>query len=122
MGRAVVASTILSAGYFLLRANRLVGLKPGRYAKSVLWPGIVPYIVAAFFAPAAYWALGHLNRWAAAGCIAGIGAVYSLGLLFVIHRFVFEAGERLWFEAVLAQKLNRFRGLRTPPLAAPRVS
>jgi len=107
---AVVASTVVSAAIFLRRANRLLGVSPLRYWKSVLFPGFVPYLVATPFAFPAYYALAHFNRWITAGCVAVLGAIYSLVLLWVINRFVLETGERLWFHAVISQRLGKLRG------------
>ena len=54
--------------------------------------------------------LAHFNRWITAGCVAVLGAIYSLVLLWVINRFVLETGERLWFHAVISQRLGKLRG------------
>jgi hypothetical protein len=70
----------------------------------------VPYLVAAPFAIPAYYVLAHANRWITAGCVAAIGAIYSLVMLFVINRFILESGERLWFRAVIGSKLGKMRG------------
>jgi O-antigen/teichoic acid export membrane protein len=107
---AVVACTVISAAYFIRRANRLVDISPGQYWKSVVFPGIVPYLVAAPFAAPAYYALAHGSRWVTAACVAGIGAVYSLVLFWIIDRFVLESGERLWFRAILSSRLGKLRG------------
>jgi hypothetical protein len=113
---AVVVSTVFSAMIFLRRANRLMGVSPLLYAKSVLGPGLVPYLVAAPFAPAAFYAASHFNRWTTAGCVAGLGLVYSIVLIWVIARLVLEPGERLWFLAIFASRLARFRRGRTANL------
>jgi O-antigen/teichoic acid export membrane protein len=107
---AVVASTVISAAYFLRHANRLLDVSPGQYWKSVVWPGIVPYLVAAPFAIPAYYALAHANRWITAGCVAALGAIYSVAMLYVINRFILESGERLWFRAVIGSRLGKMRG------------
>ena len=108
IGTAVVASTVVSAAYFLWHANRLLHVSLAQYWKSVIWPGVVPYLIAAPLAPLAVFAAAHMSRWAAAGCIAALGAVYSAALLFVVDRYVWEKGERLWFHAIIASKLGRF--------------
>jgi O-antigen/teichoic acid export membrane protein len=106
---AVVASTVISAAYFIRRANRLVDVSPRQYWKSVIFPGVVPYLVAAPFSAPAFYILAHAERLVTAGCVAAIGAIYSLVLVFVIDRFVLDSGERLWFRAVISARLGKFR-------------
>jgi O-antigen/teichoic acid export membrane protein len=107
---AVVVSTVAAAAFFLQHANRLLHIPTSQYLKTVTWPGLVPYFVAAPFGPLAYYALAHANRWVTAGAVASLALVYSILLIWVIDRFVFEAGERLWFRAVISQRLAKLRG------------
>jgi O-antigen/teichoic acid export membrane protein len=108
IGTAVASSTVLAAACFLIHANHLLKVSGGSYWKSVVFPGLVPYAMAALFAAPAYFVAGHLNRWQAAACLAVLGFIYSLGLLFVIAKFVLETGERLWFKAILQTRVRRF--------------
>ncbi len=108
IGTAVAASTIIAAAYFVWHANRLLSVRLAQYTRSVLVPGLVPYLVAAPFAAPAAWAATHATRWTAAGYLAVIGVLYSLALLFVVNRFVLETGERYWFHGIIASKLGRF--------------
>jgi len=104
---AVAISTLISAGYFLLHANRLLKISVGEYWKQVFGPGMVPYLVAAPFALPAAYVVAHNGRWASAGWIAGIGAVYSIALLVVVDMLVFAKPERLWFHAMVSNKLAK---------------
>jgi O-antigen/teichoic acid export membrane protein len=108
IGTAVAGSTVAAAIYFVLHANRLMEISFSRYLRSVLLPGAVPYAVAALFTAPALYVDAHLGRWPAAGALLGIAAVYSMALLAVIARVVLETGERLWFEAIVRQRLGRF--------------
>jgi O-antigen/teichoic acid export membrane protein len=108
IGTAVAASTVISAIYFLGHANRVLGIRAGTYIRSVVIPGIVPYLVATLFAWPAYYAIAHATRWVAAGCVAGLGLLYSLLLLGVIAGVILEPGERWWFQSVIQTKFGRF--------------
>ena len=108
IGTAVACSTVVSAAYFLWHSNRLLHVSLGQYWKSVIYPGIVPYLIALPLAWPVQFAVEHVNRWKGAGVVAAAGILYSLVLLFVVDRFVWETGERLWFHAILANRLSRF--------------
>jgi O-antigen/teichoic acid export membrane protein len=105
---AVCLSTLISASYFLWHANRLLLIPCREYFRDVIAPGLVPYVVAAPFGVLAAYAVAHAGRWTAAIWIAVIGVVYSLALLLVVDRFVWEAIERQWFHMLVAEKLRRF--------------
>ncbi len=107
IGAAVAGSTVVSAAYFLAHANRLLRIPAKEYWQRVVLPGLIPYAVAALFTPAAYYAASHTNRWVCAGVVSVLGALYSLLLLWIVARFVLDTGERLWFEAVIRNKLGR---------------
>jgi O-antigen/teichoic acid export membrane protein len=118
---AVAGSTVVSATYFLFHAHRLLLISFREYWKTVLAPGLVPYVVAAPFAfPAAY-AASHASRWVAAGWIAAIGILYSLLLLFIVDRFVWSAHEREWFHSMIGKKLGRFPLAPMPLAESPTV-
>jgi O-antigen/teichoic acid export membrane protein len=108
IGTAVAASTVLAAMFFVWHANRTLQVSWVVYAKSVFLPGLAPYLIAAPFAPPAAYLTAHLNRWVAAGAVAGLGVLYSLAVLFVVGRFVLETGERYWFQAMIQNKVARF--------------
>jgi len=108
IGTAVASSTVLAALYFVSHANRLMGVSASRYLKSVLLPGIYPYLPAALCAVPASLAVSHFSRWTAGGCLVALIVAYLLLLLIVVRSLVLETGERLWFEAVLRSKLERF--------------
>jgi O-antigen/teichoic acid export membrane protein len=108
IGTAVAASTVMAACWFVMHSNRLMEISPARYAKFVFLPGLVPYLVAALFTAPALYVDAHFSRWPAALALAAIGCVYSVLLLLVIARLVLERGERLWFEAIIRQRIGRF--------------
>jgi O-antigen/teichoic acid export membrane protein len=114
IGTAVAAATVISASVFLWHSNRLLGVTLPQYGRAVIVPGMVPYLVAIPFAPLAVLAATHTGRWAAAGCIAALGALYSLALLFVVDRLVLETGERYWFHDTIAARLSQFRISKVP--------
>ena len=110
---AVALSTLISATYFVVHANRKLQVSAIEYGKAVLLPGLVPYAVAAPFAIAGFYVVAHTSRWAAAGWIAGLGALYSIALLLVIDRWVWGGQERQWFHAMAWNKVSRFFPSRT---------
>ncbi len=67
---AVAASTLIAAGYFLSHANRILLISFREYWKTVISPGLVPYLVAAPFGIPAAYAASHASRWVAAGWIS----------------------------------------------------
>jgi O-antigen/teichoic acid export membrane protein len=104
---AVALSTLISAGYFLYHANRVLKISLHEYWKTVIAPGLVPYLVAAHFAIPGGYIVAHTGRWAAAGWLAGLGATYSLILLVVVDKFVWGATERQWFHSMALGKLAK---------------
>lgn len=109
IGTAVAVSTVLSAAYFIGRANRLMDVSTGTYLKSVFLPGAAPYTVAALFTAPAAFIVSQLSRWAAGGCLIVLLAAYGLLLLAVVNQFILEPGERMWFQAVVRAKLKSYR-------------
>lgn len=109
IGTAVPVATILAAIFFVFRANRLLGVSPGRYWKFVLWPGFTPYLLALCFTIPLGFAVNRSSRWEGAGWVLLAGILYTAILAFLVHRFVWERGERLWFEAIIRKGVNRLR-------------
>jgi O-antigen/teichoic acid export membrane protein len=106
LGSAVVAATILSAIGFIVHANRILDIPWRRYARFVLIPGTVPYVIGLLAAAPAWLLIPHLGRCRGAILIAAIGAVYAVALVWVADRVVLEADERAWFRAIIRQKLT----------------
>jgi len=104
---AVALSTLVSAGYFLYHAGRMLQISFVEYWKTVIAPGLVPYLVAAPFALPGAYVVAHAGRWASAGWLAALGAVYSLVLLLVVDKFVWGDSERHWFHSMAMAKLGR---------------
>ncbi len=102
---SVTTATVMAAVWFLRHANGLLNVSLGEYFKGVVWPGVVPYLIGLPFAWPVLMLTQRLNRWEGAGVVIVAGLLYSVLVLVVVERFVFETGERHWFRAVLASKL-----------------
>jgi O-antigen/teichoic acid export membrane protein len=118
---AVAASTVASAIYFVWHANNLLNVSAKEYWKTVVFPGLVPYVVAAPFALPAAYAVQHASRWEAAGCIALIGALYSALILVVVDLLVWTSAERLWFRSMASMALGRLFPAKNHLAASPGV-
>jgi O-antigen/teichoic acid export membrane protein len=108
IGIAVACSTVVSALWFISRANLALHVPHGAFLRRVLLAGFAPYPVAALCSLPAWLALGSVSRWALAGVVATCGAVYTVACTIVIFRWVFDQGERHWFSALLKARLARF--------------
>ena len=115
IGTAVAAATVLSAAFFIAHANRLLRIGFARYWTSVVFPGIVPYFVALLFAYPVSQAVAHSPRIGGAAILVLTGVLYTALVAAVTHFWIWETGERLWFHAIIVQKLARFRRM---PVAA----
>jgi O-antigen/teichoic acid export membrane protein len=104
---AVAVSTLIAASYFVVHANRILKVSAAEYWKTVIGPGLVPYLVGApFILPAAY-AVAHTGRWASAAWIAVMGLVYSAILAAVIDTLVWSSWEREWFHGMISARLAK---------------
>jgi O-antigen/teichoic acid export membrane protein len=92
----VALSRMLSALYYLAFTNRVLGIPQRLYARQVLIPGLLPYLLAFALAwlarPAYTW--GGMNRWRLLGLLALTGAGYCLFSAFFLYRVVCDWGER----------------------------
>jgi O-antigen/teichoic acid export membrane protein len=104
---AVVLSTFVSAAIFIRHANRILALPGAHYWKRVVWPGIVPYLVALPFALVLVSTVSLTARWTGAGIVSLAGIAYTALLTVVVDRWVFDEGERLWFRAILHPRFRR---------------
>lgn len=109
IGTAVPLATVLAAIYFVLRANRLLRVPLREYLRFVVGPGAIPYLLAACFTFPLGSVVSHSSRWVGAAWILLAGFLYTVLLALVVHRLVWETGERLWFEAIIGKSLNRLR-------------
>ncbi|HZT33954.1 MAG TPA: polysaccharide biosynthesis C-terminal domain-containing protein [Bryobacteraceae bacterium] len=107
IGTAVAAATLLSAVFFLRRANRLLRIPGWEYFRRVVVPGVAPYLVGLVVAYPATRLIEGVSRWTGAAYVILTGMVYSALLAVVVDRFVWEKGERLWFHAVIRARLGR---------------
>ena len=76
---AVAAATLLSASWYLIFANRTMGVNLRSYWNEVLLPGLVPYAVAAAISAPLYW-IAPQGRWFAGFCDALAGIAYLAAL------------------------------------------
>lgn len=105
---AVGSATVVSAAYFIARSNRILGVTSGAYFRHVILPGVVPYALGLLLSVPAHIATTNASRWAGAFIIITLGVVYTASLSFVVDRWIFEAGERRWFHAVIRHRLDSF--------------
>jgi O-antigen/teichoic acid export membrane protein len=104
---AVAASTLIAATYFVGHANRILKVSTAEYWKTVVAPGLVPYLVGLpFIFPAAY-AVAHTGRWAAAAWIAAMGLVYTIILVAAVDTLVWSSTERHWFHGMISARLAK---------------
>jgi O-antigen/teichoic acid export membrane protein len=109
IGTAVPAATLLASIYFLIHANRVLQI-PGRlYFNRVFAPGLLPYLLGLIFTYPVVYAVHESSRWIGALWIGLAGLLYTALVAFVIDRFVWEAGERLWFHAIISAKVSQLR-------------
>ncbi len=106
---SVSAAKIVSVVYFIRRSNRLLGVSDGSYLRSVALPGIAPYLIGLVLSLPVHLAQAHVSRWTLALFLLALGLAYSLAVLLVVDRWVFESGERLWFHAVIQDRVGRWR-------------
>ena len=76
---------MISAAYFIGWANRLLGVTPMVYIRAVVFPGVVPYLVALTFAIPAVMIVGHTTHIMGALALTLMGMVYT-GLLIGDYR------------------------------------
>jgi O-antigen/teichoic acid export membrane protein len=107
IGSAVVVATIISAGGFVVHANRFLRISWRQYCKSVVAPGLVPYVIGILFAVPAWKYVEHATRWHGAILMLVIAALYSLTVLLVTDRFVLDGDERLFFRDVIRREWSR---------------
>lgn len=107
IGVAVAVATLLSAVYFLRHANRLLGVSVGEYWRRVAWPGILPYVAGGVLAWPASMIFPQANRWMGLVWIGVFGVLYTGLVALIVHRWLFEHGERLWFHAIARTRLVR---------------
>jgi hypothetical protein len=84
-----------------------MGVHLGEFLRRVVWPGIMPYLLAAPLAllfRAVPWGTG---RWVLAGYVVSAGIGYSLVFLAATYWIILDQGERWWFVAIARQRLGR---------------
>jgi hypothetical protein len=106
----VVGATIASAVFFIFRANRGLGVSWAGYLRSVVLPGMVPYLVAAAFAIPVWRLADHATRWHTAAIVLAMAAGYGLALTVAIDRLVLSSHERCWFRSIIQRESRQIFG------------
>jgi O-antigen/teichoic acid export membrane protein len=109
IGYAVSAATLLAAIVFLWRAHHVLHIGNAAYLREVLWPGLVPYLVAALFTVPVTHLVAHHGRIAGAGILLGTGVLYTVLLAIVMDWLILHPAEREQWRNLLQ------RGLRKQP-------
>lgn len=114
---AVALSMVLSALFYQVFTNRYLGLGMGVYARQVLAPGIVPYVVGfacAWLArPALAWA--GTARWQILPVLAICGASYTVLVAALLYRGSFNEDERRTLQVQLSHVFDWLRRLKKQP-------
>jgi O-antigen/teichoic acid export membrane protein len=110
LGSAVVIATVSSALFFVVHANRILGVSWRRYLKIVVAPGLVPYLIGILVGIPVWKFTQQGSRWHALVIVAAGGLVYALTLALAIDRAVFDAEERHWFHGLVRRELARVTG------------
>ncbi len=107
LGSAVVVATIISAVGFIVRANRILHISWREYWKSVVIPGLVPYLVGMLFAVPAWRCVEPATRWRGAVIMLFIVSFYLLSVLFVTDRVLLDRDERSFFRDTIRREWSR---------------
>lgn len=99
-------STILSAGWFVLRTNTLLGVPFRVYAHRVLLPAAIPFLVAGAVAMPVQAIAGKASRWELAFVLAFAGFCYLFVSSCILVRSVFDHQEKEWVQARLGSRIS----------------
>ncbi len=96
---ATVASMmVLSALIYLFLSNRFMQISQRHYLQTVLFPGLLPYLLGYFlFVVCESWFNG-LNRWEATALLAASFGFYSLLLGLLYYFLIFDKEERAYIK------------------------
>lgn len=109
IGWAVVAATVVSSCYFLLRCHRKLGITPNVYLQQVFLPGCLPYVLAVPFAILiGSQGLLHINRLTGAALVVVAGVFYTLLFAAVCYAMLLEEQHRLQIRQIV-QKIASSR-------------
>jgi O-antigen/teichoic acid export membrane protein len=106
IGTAVPLATIVSAIFFIAHANRLLRVPLFSYMRSVVIPGVLPYLIALPLAYPLVRLVHGASRIHGAEWVFASGVIYTAAFVLVLDRVIWHQGERLWFHAVLSEKWN----------------
>jgi O-antigen/teichoic acid export membrane protein len=109
IGVAVTVATALSACVLMGRALVVLDLKLSSYLRTVIVPGLVPYLAAGTLAWPTAWLVNAVNRWAGMGVLAAAGLVYAAAVAVLLDRWVLTGDERNRSAAVLRKGLRLLR-------------
>jgi O-antigen/teichoic acid export membrane protein len=106
IGAAVALATVVSASFFICRANRLLHVSFQEYFSEVVFPGILPYIVAlSIVSPFSSLVLTSY-RPVAVIILGAVGCLYGIVLSFVLYRYVLLPEEQQWLATLLRQRFS----------------
>jgi len=109
IGFAVSAATLLAVIVFLWRAHRVLHVSNIAFIREVIWPGFVPYLLAACFSLPVTHLVAHHGRIAGVGILIGTGIIYTVVLAVVMDTLILHP-----YEKAKWRKLYQ-RGLRMLP-------
>ncbi len=106
LGSSVVIATVIAATIFVIHANRMLGVSCRDYLRTVVAPGLLPYLVGILFGVPAWRYTEHASRWHAAAVMTGVTIGYALTLLPLIFYAAFDSEERSWFRSFAYRELS----------------
>lgn len=108
IGAAVALATTVSAIVFILHANRLLQIPMRMYLSEVVFPGLLPYLLAlAVIAPVSS-SIVAAHRVTAVIVLGLAGCVYGALIVLMVYRFVLGRGEQVWMATLLRQQIEHF--------------
>jgi len=109
IGMAVSLATLFSAALFLWRAHHVLQIGNAAYIREVLWPGFVPYLVAAIFSIPVAHIVAHHGRIVGVGILLVTGFLYTILFAVVMDRLVLHENERAQWRTLLQRRLTMLR-------------
>ena len=109
IGMAVSLATLFSATLFLWRAHHVLQISNLTYIRQVIWPGFLPYLIAACFSIPVTHMVAHHGRIAGVGILLVTGFLYTLLFAVVMNKLILHENERAKWRTLFQ------RGLRMLP-------
>jgi O-antigen/teichoic acid export membrane protein len=93
IGLATSAATAISACVLMGWAHRYLKLPLMSFLRSVIVPGMTPYLVAGLLAWPTVRLVAAVSRWQGAGVLFVMGVIYMVAVLAILHRWVLTDDE-----------------------------